>query len=154
MIRTSARAVIIRDRELLTVVYRFANGLAHVLPGGGQQRGECLRDTVQRECLEEIGTSVKVDRLLYVREFIPENHGFTDPEATVQQGVDFLFSCRIPDGYVPRLGELPDPDQAGVARLPIDHLEMFNFYPMALKSVLAGPVLIGPIVDPYLGDVN
>lgn len=149
MIRTAARAVIVRNRELLTVVYRFADGLAYVLPGGGQQRGESLHETVQRECLEEIGTGVEIDRLLYVREFIPKNHGFTDPDSSDQHGVDFIFACRVPEQYTPQLGNQPDPNQSGVAWLPIDHLEAFTFYPAALK-----PALISPVLDPYLGDIN
>lgn len=149
MIRTTARAVIVRDQELLTIVYRSPEGLFYVLPGGGQQRGESLSETVRRECLEELGTHVEIERLLYVREFIPENHGFTDDYSRDHHGIDFMFACRISDEYAPQLGNDPDPNQTGVAWLPIQHLEAFTFYPAALKSAL-----MQPRIDPYLGDIN
>lgn len=149
MIRTSARAVIVRDCQLLTIQYRSADRFWYVLPGGGQQRGESLHETVKRECLEEIGAAVEVDRLLYVREFVGKNHSAIDPDLCNHHGIDFMFACHVSDQYTPQSGNYPDPNQTGVIWLSLDRLADFDFYPAALKFELGQQRL-----DPYLGDVN
>ena len=68
-IRTQARALRLHDGHIaLGRVCR--NGVARwVLPGGGQDAGEPLTDTVRRECEEELGVAVQVGALCLVREF-------------------------------------------------------------------------------------
>ncbi|MFM7742597.1 MAG: NUDIX domain-containing protein [Verrucomicrobiota bacterium] len=53
-VRTAARAVILRGEEILAVRIRTEEGEFLVLPGGGQNHGETLRDTVRREVFEEL----------------------------------------------------------------------------------------------------
>jgi len=72
--RTAARAFIQADERILTVRYRDAKGDWFVLPGGGQQPGEDLHATLRRECREELGISIRVGPLRWVREFITTHH--------------------------------------------------------------------------------
>ena len=75
LVRSSAKAIIVRDGQLLVTVNRSANGEEFCcLPGGGQQPLESLTQALQRECLEEIGVRVRVGALLYVRDYIAKNH--------------------------------------------------------------------------------
>ena len=59
-IRTAARALIILEGKLLAIKMRDQSGVFYILPGGGQNHGETLRQGLQRECLEEIGTDVDI----------------------------------------------------------------------------------------------
>ncbi|MCZ4151587.1 NUDIX hydrolase, partial [Escherichia coli] len=50
-IRNSAKAVIIQNGRLLVIKLEDQYGTAYVFPGGGQEKGEELKDAVARECL-------------------------------------------------------------------------------------------------------
>jgi ADP-ribose pyrophosphatase YjhB (NUDIX family) len=128
MPRNSAKAVIIRDEQLLVIVKRDTEGEYFILPGGGQEPFESLSDALRRECLEEIGVAVEISDLLYVRDCIAKNHGFAASEPDVHQ-VELMFACRVPEGYAARLGAVPDIDQEGVTWLPLKTLEATRLYP-------------------------
>ena len=64
-IRTSAKAIIVQGDCLLLVRYRDENGDWYILPGGGQKHGEPLAEALQRECQEEIGTTVQMGELKF-----------------------------------------------------------------------------------------
>lgn len=148
-ITTSAMAVILKDDRLLTVVKEEAGQRSYILPGGRQEFGETLETALQRECLEEIGIEVEVQRLLFVREYIGANHEYADVDGDVHI-VNVMFLCIAPDDYVPRSGLEPDAHQEGVAWLPVDELDQHPFFPQALKAALQS--LESQSV--YLGDVN
>jgi len=68
-IRNSAKAIIIKDGKLLTTKNQSRTGIFFILPGGGQEFGETLHETLERECREEIGCKVEVSELLWIREY-------------------------------------------------------------------------------------
>ena len=149
MPRVSAKAVIVRDDQLLVIVKRDTGGEYYALPGGGQDDFETLPEAVRRECLEEIGVDVEVGELLCVRDYIARNHEFAAHQPEVHQ-VELLFSCRVAADCTPRVGEVPDDGQEGVAWLPLAALAAARLYPAALRLALAAPGRSGG----YLGDVN
>jgi len=52
-IRNSVRALIVRKDQVLLLRKRSRNGQQrHAMPGGGQDRGETLHDSLLRECRE------------------------------------------------------------------------------------------------------
>ena len=104
-IRTAARALIILEQQVLAIKMRDRTGVFYILPGGGQRHGETLREGLERECLEEIGTHVEVGELLYVREYIGKNHEFRNSHHAFHQ-VENVFRCALPDpdGIGPRHG--------------------------------------------------
>ena len=62
-IRNAVRAIIVRDAHILLLRKQGGGpGDRFALPGGGQDAGETLFQALQRECQEEIGTSVEVGR--------------------------------------------------------------------------------------------
>ncbi len=141
-IRPCARAVILRKREILVQVKtKPGRGDYLSLPGGRQDPGETLTECVIRECEEEIGATVIVDRLLHVAETFRDK-----PDGTRHQ-LDVLFACHLPEDYVPQLGAHPDPSQIATAWVPLDEAA-------SRLSPAFGPGLVrrdGPI---YLGLCN
>ena len=94
-IRTAARALIIHEDKLLAIKMRDQSGIFYILPGGGQRHGETLKQGLERECLEEIGTRVEVGELLYVREYIGRNHEFRHAHRAFHQ-LETVFRCTPP----------------------------------------------------------
>jgi ADP-ribose pyrophosphatase YjhB (NUDIX family) len=153
-IRVSAKAVIVSEGRALLCRNVDDGGDWYCLPGGGQRHGETLVEAVRRECLEEIGTFVKVGRLLFVRDYVARHHEFaaTDPHA---HQVELMFECAVPAGYVAGGGATPDSWQAGVEWVALSALAGLRMYPSALRELLprlaAGELIEAPV---YLGDVN
>lgn len=150
-IRNSAKAIIIHNNRLLVIRKSSSQGGYAVVPGGGQKKSETLSQAVQRECLEEINTKVKVGDLLFVREYFSDNHEFADESAHVHQ-VEFFFTCSIKNNGTPRQGINPDPGQVEVVWVPLDDLDSVNLYPKALIPLLRSGLAAGHPI--YLGDVN
>jgi ADP-ribose pyrophosphatase YjhB (NUDIX family) len=150
-IRTAARALIILNQQLLAIKMRDASGVFYILPGGGQRHGETLREGLVRECREEIGTTVEVGELLYVREYIGKNHEFRNAHSAFHQ-VESVFRCSLPDPDAIGPGTEHDKKQIGVAWLPLDALKEHRFLPEVIK-----PFFNRYDFEPttrYLGDAN
>lgn len=121
-IRNSAKAIIIVDYKLL--VTKMNDGkIFYLLPGGGQNPGEFLTDTLERECREELGYCVKVNELLFVRE------GFDNSET---HRVEFMFNCNL-IGEVENYTPVFDTLQCGLEWLDINELLAFPLYPEELR---------------------
>ena len=150
-IRNSAKAIIIRDGCLLLTRNVDSDGDWYIPPGGGQHYGETLHDALRRECQEEIGTSVRIGSLRWVREYLGKNHEFAEEDGDAHQ-VEFWFECAVDADYVPQMGHTIDTDQTGVNWLPITDLEQYRLYPKILKTILAKGMGEEPLT--YLGDVN
>ena len=67
-IRTSAKAVVIKNGKLLVIKLNDGNEEFYILPGGGQDNEEQLPQTVEREVREETGINVRCNDLLFVIE--------------------------------------------------------------------------------------
>ncbi len=92
--RVSARAIIIEENSILTMFRRKKkdNGVVkeyYVIPGGGVEDGETIRDACIREIKEEYNVDIKI--LGYL--------GFDEKEDTIGH----MFHCEIISG-VPQLG--------------------------------------------------
>ena len=62
-IRSAAKAIIIKDNQILLNRCRHKDGsIYYDLPGGGQHPYESLEDAVRREVMEETGFEVSVRR--------------------------------------------------------------------------------------------
>jgi ADP-ribose pyrophosphatase YjhB (NUDIX family) len=147
--KIGVKAIIIREQQLLTVVKQYPEGVFYILPGGSQNHGETLEAAIVRECHEELGIAVTVEQLLFVREYIGAHHQFAALDSQIHI-VDIMFACTIPADYIPQLGPEPDPDQIGVAWLPLASLPEYRFYPAALQRYLLYP----QATTVYIGDIN
>lgn len=150
--RNSAKAIIIVDGRLLAVQIRDDEaGDFYVLPGGGQEPGENLHDTLQRECLEEVGVEIAVHELCYVRDYIGRNHDFARKDSDLHI-VELLFRCSVENPDVVGSGLIPDTGQIGVAWLDLATLEESRFFPAALRPLLRDGFPASGFG--YLGDIS
>lgn len=150
-VRTSVKAIIIRDNKLLVTVNRDDLGEFYLLPGGGQCHGENLHEALKRECMEEIGTEVIIGELRLVRDYIGKNHEFAESDGNAHQ-VEFMFDCKVRGDYLPDNGTLPDGMQTGVTWLPLKNLNSYRLYPSGLFQAIEN-MKKGKIIT-YMGDVN
>ncbi len=150
-VRTAVRAVVIDGGRILAVRLRDRDGDFHLLPGGGQKSGETMHDTLRRECMEELGVSIRIGEFLFVREYIGRNHDFSYRHANFHQ-VEVVFRCELEGASLLRMGSGRDMRQVGFDWLDLSTLGEQRFFP----KVLADFVKDGEIVVPrhYLGDVN
>lgn len=150
--RNSAKAIIIADGRLLAVQIRDDEaGDFYVLPGGGQEPGENLHETLRRECLEEIGVDVTIHELCFVRDYIGRNHDFASKDQDLHL-VELLFRCTVERMEEIGKGTATDVGQNGVDWLELDRLEERRFFPATLRPYLRNGF---PLKAPgYLGDIS
>jgi 8-oxo-dGTP diphosphatase len=149
-IRNCAKAIIIREGHVLSVKYSDESGEYYALPGGGQQHGETLPDTLARECQEELGVSVKNLGLRFIREYIGKDQESSWRDADIHQ-VEFLYECVLEPGREPRMGSHGDNSQVAIAWLPIGTISQVQSYPKSLIDYLEKPL---PQWIEYLGNVE
>ncbi|MDX1756335.1 MAG: NUDIX domain-containing protein [Marinobacter sp.] len=148
-IRNTARALIIRENAVLLLRKRGpGRGEYYTLPGGGQQTGETLEQTVARECLEEIDAEVCLQDLLWVADYFR-------CRTTRRHVIEMVFRCDVPPLYEPRNGSQPDRYQVEVCWLRLDELERHTLAEPYLASAMASysgqqasPVYLGCFRDP------
>ena len=150
-IRTSAKALIKKNNKILLVQHEDKQGLWHTLPGGGQRKGETLAEAVVRECLEEVNARIEVGALLFVREYIGDNHEFAEFHHGLHQ-IEFIFKCSLLEEYAPATGHKPDTRQVGVSWVDISKLAEKRLYPKIFRTLI--PNMDKLTLPRYLGDVN
>lgn len=135
VIRIAAKALILRDRSVLLQACDFNGQEVYLLPGGTQEFGEPLSDTVCWEVLEETGIRVRIGGLLWVREFIARNHGaFGDGDG--EHNLACIFRCSVDGDAEPGVGALPDGAQIGVRWVPLRELLTTTMWPETVKQLL------------------
>lgn len=136
-IRSSVQAVIIRENQILTIRKYDYNKFMNILPGGGQEPGETLKEAIVRECIEETGLKIQAGELLFVSEYIGKNHEHAQWDSHIHVVVH-LFECLYPDDDSSfGMGKETDPDQIGLEWLPLEDLHNTNLYPRAIIPFLA-----------------
>lgn len=150
-VRPSIKALVIEDDRLLVTANTGETDHFYLLPGGGQEWGESMVETLHRECLEEVSTRVVVGDLACVRDYIGARHEFAEWDAHFHQ-IELIFWCqREPGQDEPHVGSVADDFQTGVVWLPLSELDDAPLYPAELKSWLKTDPATRPT---YLGPVN
>lgn len=144
--------MIIEHGRLLVMTYQDGKGRWCVTPGGGIAKKETLREGLMREVREELGISIEVGDIVYVRELLGAHAkvkfgGLTDET----HQLELFFRCKRHGE--PVLGAIPDHFCTGFHWAPLEELPALRFFPDVLATRLAADVAAGfrPINN-YLGD--
>lgn len=144
-IRNAAKAIIIDNGRILVnknqnslgdMCYGLPNGAIYYdLPGGGQNQYETIEEAVKRECIEESGYTVAVDRLAAIYEEISMNENFRSQYEEYAHKVHFLFVCHLADEPIKPLAE-KDLDMLESEWVDVDCIKDLPLYPQIIKSNL------------------
>lgn len=129
------RAIIIENNKVL-LIHRVKNGNEYwAFPGGGvEEIDKTLDDALKRECLEELGVMVSVDKLFMEKPSLA-------PNAIGQ--IEYFYQCKILSGEVgtgtgPEFSDR-DIEKYGTYRvewLPLSEIKDKNVYPLELRDKL------------------
>lgn len=140
-IRTSAKAVIMKDGKLLAIKLNDGKEEWYSLPGGGQNSEELLPEAVRREVAEETGIQVVVKDFVFIIEGV---------HSEKFHRVDLVFLCEY-------IGEMDNPDlvgdlnQVGYEWLDIKLLNKLPLYPSKLRRQIMN-LYEGKLYQVYLGN--
>jgi ADP-ribose pyrophosphatase YjhB (NUDIX family) len=142
-IKNSAKALIINNGKILVnknqssigdCFPELQNGMIYYdLPGGGQNKYETLEEAVKRECLEEAGYFIEIDRLAAVYEEISTNDKFRARYEKYAHKVHFLFACHL-TGASTQPSADKDLDALESQWLDIADIQGISLYPKIIKS--------------------
>ncbi len=147
----SVKAIIIKDGQLLTVSVDYGRGRYCKLPGGGQEWGETMQETIIRECKEELNLQVKPLRLVMVRDYIAKNHN-QPYDLDCFHLAELMFECAVADFSTLTNGSEPDSSEQRIKWIDLNELENSDFYPKAIIPYLKRLNNIKETI--VLGDVN
>ena len=125
-IRTSAKALIIREEKMLAIRLKDSDGEFYIMPGGGQDAEELLPEAVCREVAEELGIRVEVGDLAFVIEGI---------RGEPFHRIDLVFACKYLD-EIPGAQLHGDANQVGFDWLEIATLSTQPLYPSRLRRAI------------------
>ena len=149
-IRNSIKAIIIENGKILLTKNQDTDGIFYLCPGGGQEHGETFHTALTRECIEEIGYSITIGELLFIREYIGKNHEHATFDSHVHQ-IEFYFLCHLKNQTQSPTN--PDCFQIGIEWIPIENLLAYQLYPKELIRYLQ-QFATGKKSPIYLGDIN
>jgi 8-oxo-dGTP diphosphatase len=151
-IRNVVRGVIVRNDKILFLKKMAESGDEYfALPGGGQNPGETLFQALERECLEEIATTVDIKHLLYVADYFKTRS--RDANASHhRQLVEFVFECTVSESYIASIGCHPDKHQIDVIWVSINKIDRLVLVPESLPDHLTN--LGKSVKSLYLGTIK
>jgi 8-oxo-dGTP pyrophosphatase MutT (NUDIX family) len=142
-IRNAAKAFVIKENHILlnkcknSTSYNLGethpDEVYYDLPGGGQNQFETIEEAVIRECMEETGYNIVVERLaaLYEEIVIDAELGELYPDYVHK--IYFVFLCHPQEGEVTAITER-DFGQITSEWIDINHIMDLNLHPNIIKS--------------------
>lgn len=148
--RNCGRAIIIKDGKILLQRGRGVYADYYIIPGGKAEDFETIEAAAIRECMEEMGAEIKINRFLFVREYIGKNHEFPELHSNLHQ-VDFFFEASLVSIDL-SLASSPDPDQLSVEWIKLEDVSKIRLFPKFLKDIILPTGIKFNKV--YYGDIN
>lgn len=115
-----------------------------VLPGGSLEEGETLFKCISREITEEIGITLEIDQMLFVREMINSS----------RHRIEFYFSTIVPESRkifddIKACSEIGD-----VCFFSLEELLSITYKPECLPSLIQEIIDKSSTFPRYLGNVS
>lgn len=132
-IRNAVKAIIIQEDKILLIKNKGGDSFYYICPGGGQHQCETIPDALQRECMEELGCEVIVGDMLFLREYIGDNHEYAAIHSGAHQ-IEYYFACTLKDETASIKPVQPDNEQVGVEWVPLADISHYNFFPKEMKQ--------------------
>jgi 8-oxo-dGTP pyrophosphatase MutT (NUDIX family) len=152
IIRSACKALILNNGFLLTTKKINDNCVFYVLPGGGQKWDETLKQTLIRECVEELNVEpYEIGKIVFIRE------GFNYVDQTNAGNychrLDFIFECKID---VDTIGKGTDVDLGYTENvwLEVDRLNTYNFLPKGLIPYIISYKNGEKLENVYIGKID
>ncbi len=139
--RIRVSVIVIDDGKILLVRHEKYGRTYWVLPGGGVDYGESLRDAAVREVKEETNLDIVVDKLVFVDDILPEDRH--------RHVVDLYFTAKVIGGELRRGA---DSILREVKYSPVDDLAGLPFYPKIADRIIEGYRKGFPDSAHYLGN--
>lgn len=133
-------AVVQNDHDELLMIERSDNGLS-ALPGGAQDFGESVIETVQREVREETGIEVEVTGLSGI--YSDPRHVIAYDDGEVRQEFSLCFRAKPIGGSLHASSE-----SRRVSWIPLDQVDGIEMHPTMRLRVTHG---LEKRPTPYLG---
>jgi ADP-ribose pyrophosphatase YjhB (NUDIX family) len=129
--RVSAKGLLQKDNKVLFIKYGELGQPYYALPGGGQDIGESLQETIVREMKEETGLDVIAGELILESSDVP---GWEQG----MHSVEVIFKCTLRnESQEAVVGEMADTGTLGVEWLAITDFHNHLIYPTAsLKEII------------------
>ncbi|MCW3128010.1 MAG: hydrolase [Bacteroidetes bacterium] len=139
--RVSAKGLLYKDGKVLFIEYSDSRGIYYALPGGGQDTGEGLKETVEREFKEETDLDVSVSEMLMVREFIIEQPEIKGWEEGIHQ-IEVIFRCsQLSEEQAVGTGSNPDHGTLGFKWISPADFDNYRIYPTPqIREVLQNKI--------------
>ena len=128
-VRVRVSGILVHEKKVLLISHKKTNRVYWLLPGGGVNFGETLKDALRREFNEELGVEVDVNQFAFICDSI-------DPDCK-RHILNIVFKCTYSTGEY-RLGN----DK---------RLYDFNFFD---KQGLPGLIIYPPIKDEIISIIN
>lgn len=133
-------AIVQNERDELLMIERTDNGL-WAIPGGAQDLGESIIDTVKREVKEETGIEIEVTELSGI--YSDPRHVIAYDDGEVRQEFSLCFRAK------PTGGTLRTDSEVRQARwIPVNQLNNLDIHPSMRLRITHG---LKPREMPYLG---
>lgn len=142
-IRSSAKAIMIREGMILLNRCRWSNGDEYYdLPGGGQWIYEAMEDAVVREVYEETGYRIRPTGLAAVAEEIYEGEALRVREPEYTHRISHIFLAEIMNAEPDCTWEYDDQQEACVW-MPLESVPELPMVPSSLKRGIGASLAAG-----------
>jgi len=120
-------ATIILEKNKIFLIKNCANGRTWLVPpGGGLEEEEDTLETARRETKEETGLDVKLDKIVYLREFVDHSHK--------SHNLEVFILAKSYSGQI-NLSLAPQEDMITDAKFySLKELEDYTVYPEIIKT--------------------
>lgn len=127
--RSVVKALLIKGQKILLIKGEASSaGIYYTLPGGGQNKYETMSQAMIRECLEETGYLVQVERMAAVYEEIYTSATTREKNPVHAHRIIHVFLCAVSD-ELPTTPTEMDEDQIEAIWIDVQQVKRLPLYP-------------------------